>query len=84
MQYKYFQDPGHGWVEVPIAELRRLNIDDQISPYSYRNGHMAYLEEDCDFSAWAKAKREAGEDYDIKELHTNNDSIVRTFKPFGA
>lgn len=84
MKYKFFQDPGHGWVEVSIAELRRLNIDGQISPYSFRNGHFAYLEEDGDFSAWAKAKRAAGEDFDIVELHTNKDSIVRRFQPFGA
>ena len=82
MKYKFFQDPGHGWVEVPIAELRRLKIEGLISPYSYRNGHMAYLEEDCDFSAWAKAKRAAGEEFDIVELHTNNDSIVRTFRGY--
>jgi len=73
MKYKFFQDPGHGWVEVPIAELRRLKIDGDISPYSYRNGHMAYLEEDCDASAWIEAKR---------DLHTNNDSIVRTFRGY--
>ena len=82
MKYKYFQDPGHGWVEVPIAELRRLKIDGQISPYSYRNGHMAYLEEDCDLNAWAKAKRAAGEEFDIVELHANNDSIIRTFRGY--
>lgn len=84
MKYKFFQDPGHGWVEVPLAELRRLKIDGQISPHSFRNGHYAYLEEDCDFSAWAKAKRAAGEEFDIVELHTNNDSIVRRFQSFGA
>ena len=82
MQYKYFQDPGHGWIEVSIAELRRLKIDGQISPYSYRNGHFAYLEEDCDASAWAQAKRAAEEDYDIVELHSNKDSIIRTFKGY--
>ena len=82
MQYKYFQDPGHGWIEVPVAELRRLKIDGDILPYSYRNGHFAYLEEDCDASAWAQAKREAGEEYDIVQLHTNNDSIIRTFKGY--
>jgi len=84
MKYKFFQDPGHGWVEVPIAELRRLKIEGLISPCSYCNGHMAYLEEDCDASAWIEAKRAAGEDYDIVDLHTNNDSIIRRFQPFGA
>lgn len=82
MNYKYFQDPSHGWIEVPIAELRRLDVAEQISPYSYRNGHLAYLEEDCDFDVWIKAKINAGEEYNIVEHHTNNDSIVRTFKRY--
>jgi hypothetical protein len=82
MNYKYFQDPSHGWVEVPVAELRRLKIDDKISPYSYRNGNFAYLEEDCDFSLWLEAKRSAGEEFDLARLHTNHDSIVRTFRGY--
>jgi hypothetical protein len=82
MNYKYFQDPSHGWVEVPVAELCRLDVADKISPYSYRNGHLAYLEEDCDFSVWMEAKINAGEEYNIVEHHTNNDSIVRSFKGY--
>jgi hypothetical protein len=82
MNYKYFQDPSHGWVEVPIAELRRLNVADKISRYSHRNGHLAYLEEDCDFSVWMEAKKAAGEEYNIVEHNTNNDSIVRSFKGY--
>jgi len=82
MNYKYLQDPSHGWVEVPVAELRRLKIADAISPYSYRNGHFAYLEEDCDFSLWLEAKKDAGEDFHLVEHHTNNDSIVRSFRGY--
>ena len=26
MSYTYHQDPSHGWVEVPMAELRALGI----------------------------------------------------------
>ena len=82
MNYNYFQDPSHGWVEVPIAELRRLKVADKISPYSYRNGHLAYLEEDCDFSVWMEAKKAAGEEYNIVNHHTNTDSIVRSFRGY--
>lgn len=82
MNYKYLQDPSHGWVEVPVAELRRLKIADAISPYSYRNGNFAYLEEDCDFSLWLEAKKDAGEDFHLVEHHTNNDSIVRSFRGY--
>jgi hypothetical protein len=32
MSYRFIQDPGHGWAEVPIAELRALGIANAISP----------------------------------------------------
>ena len=44
--YIFTEDPGHGWLRVPLAELEP--IKDQISSYSYINGNYAYLEEDCD------------------------------------
>lgn len=80
--YKYHEDPGHGWIEVPITELRRLKIADRISPYSYRDGGIAYLEEDCDASVWVNAKTEAGEDIKTERVYTNHDSFVRDLKGF--
>lgn len=57
-EYRFIHDPGHGWLEVPVSELLALGIADQVSAYSYqsRNGLRAYLEEDCDFSLFARAK----------------------------
>lgn len=54
MTYKFYHDPSHGWLEVPLTELDDLNIADKISPYSYRseNRGMAYLEEDCDLTVY--------------------------------
>ena len=75
--YKYHEDPGHGWVEVPMTELRRLQIADKISPYSYRAGSIAYLEEDCDASLWVNAKTAAGEEIKIDSVRTNHDSFIR-------
>ena len=48
--YKFLIDAGHGWLEVPIKELR--DIKEDISEYSYIsfNGEKAYLEEDSDAS----------------------------------
>ncbi|KLT73575.1 hypothetical protein PL75_01060 [Neisseria arctica] len=56
--YNKYSDPGHGWLEVPIAELHALGIYKQISGYSYRNGQFAYLEEDCDLHLFRVAKQE--------------------------
>lgn len=56
--YTLHSDPGHGWLEVPIAELQELGIIGQITSFSYvsSDGETAYLEEDCDLSTFARAK----------------------------
>lgn len=55
--YRFFSDPGHGWLEVPVATLRKLGIAGQISAYSYvsEDGQTAYVEEDCDLARFAAA-----------------------------
>lgn len=55
--FKFYSDPGHGWLEVPVKTLRELGIAGQISPYSYisEDNAVAYLEEDCDLARFAKA-----------------------------
>ena len=58
--YKY-NDPSHGWLGVPMSELNRLGIAEKISPYSYRRGQMAYLEEDSDMPLYLAALDLAGE-----------------------
>ena len=52
MAYKYHIDPGHGWIEVPYAEIVALGIQDEISEFSYRDGDTCFLEEDCDAYLW--------------------------------
>jgi len=46
--YRFFEDAGHGWLEVPRAELVASTA--VISRYSYYDNStdMVYLEEDCD------------------------------------
>ena len=46
--YKFYCDPGHGWMAVKVQELHELGIMFKISSYSYLRGKTAYLEEDCD------------------------------------
>lgn len=57
-KYRFIEDPGHGWLEVPTTELAILGIRDQISAFSYLtiDGAFTYLEEDCDLSVFAEAK----------------------------
>jgi len=60
--YKSFEDPGHGWLEVPMSDLFELGIADAISPYSYfdKETSLAYLEEDLDASNFVASARAAG------------------------
>ena len=62
MKYRFIEDPGHGWLEVPFHEVQELEIEKKISGCSYvglLNGRlMIYLEEDCDASEFFKAYKE--------------------------
>ena len=61
--YPFVQDPGHGWVAVPLeelAELAKTNPHLVVSRYSYQEeleGQIVcWLEEDCDAPRWLAAK----------------------------
>lgn len=76
--YTYFQDPGHGWIQVPLAEIRDLGL--MPSHYSYTDGRYVYLEEDCDAPAWIKAREAAGCPVTpdmLRDVHQNNESHIR-------
>lgn len=57
-KYRFYEDAGHGWLSVPVDELVRLGIAEQISVYSYISPSLkyAYLEEDCDLTKFLEAK----------------------------
>lgn len=77
------EDPGHAWGEVPIKLLRELGIADQISAFSYRRGDLAYLEEDCDLSLFARTAEAAGYAITWDEEHfTNHESPIRHFRGY--
>lgn len=78
----FYTDPGHGWAAVAMQELFSLGIADKISPYSYRKGETAFLEEDCDFYTYMQAIK--GQPFEIKEHHTNNDSPIRNYRRYEA
>lgn len=51
----FHHDPGHGWLEIPIVWLAKLDLIEKISPYSYMHKDRVFLEEDCDYSAFVEA-----------------------------
>lgn len=85
MKYKFYYDAGHGWLEVDVEELKQLGIENKISQYSYRNGDKVYLEEDCDFFVFSKAKgwKSANDWKDlIEEISDGDESKIRTYEGF--
>ena len=57
----FIQDPGHGWLKVPLPEIESMNIGKSISGYSYRDTQFAYLEEDLDYSVYMEVRRATGQ-----------------------
>lgn len=86
LDIKYYNDPGHGWLEVHVNLLKRLKIVELISSCSYLSdgGILAYLEEDCDASILMKAAKEQGFKVNVNPVYENGYSFIRnlpTFKP---
>ena len=74
--YTYHQDPGHGWLEVPLQELTALGIQQQITSFSYMQADKAYLEEDCDMPVFLAALRKNGIAFKLREVHCNGVSFI--------
>jgi hypothetical protein len=84
LQVNYHQDPGHGWIEVPRAEVYRLGVANRISRCSYQQGDRVYLEEDCDAPLFIEAARADGIDVLPIDRHTDSDSPIRRMARFQA
>lgn len=75
-KYKFFHDPGHGWLQVPITEIKKLGLSDRISGYSYIHKGMVYLEEDCDAGKFVRAV--GRENIEIEEIY-QEDTPIRDY-----
>ena len=79
----FYEDPGHGWLKVPKALLRVLDIEDQISWYSYQKGDFAYLEEDCDYSLFQAAMNQTGREFSLVEhCSRERSSKIRSYEHY--
>ena len=85
-KYAFYEDPGHGWLKVSKADLKRLRIADKITPYSYMRDEYAYLEEDLDASTFVEALRKAGDTRKFQEMivehSANRMSKIRSYMPY--
>ena len=82
MKIRFYADPGHGWGKVKISKLRELGILDQISSCSFVRGEYAYLEEDCDLTAFCAAMRKQGKTVTFRAYLSNKSSRIRNYTRF--
>lgn len=75
MRLTYVQDPSHGWIAADLTLLIRLGLTGNLSPYSYREGSIVWLEEDCDAPMFITALRNAGISYEIADVHVQHTHI---------
>lgn len=75
--YTFHEDPGHGWLAVPVAEIVCTGLHTKISRYSFvsRDRETAYLEEDCDAPKFIKEIGLTREE--IRTVHSNSESFIR-------
>ena len=79
-RFDFVADDSHGWLKVPVRELQRLDIVDQISAYSYVRGDMAYLEEGRDMKVFTQARDQRGEgDIRMIEHSRKGQSRIRKY-----
>ncbi len=81
--YKFYADPGHGWLKVSKKELVNLGIADKITAYSYMKGEYAYLEEDLDLSTFVKALENTGIKFNCTGTTcANRQSRIRNYQNY--
>jgi len=81
-----FSDSGHGWLRVPLEDVRLACLQGlEISRFSYMTKKYAYLEEDCDLSAWINFRQIPDEvKKQWKHSWVNGESHIRRYERFKA
>ena len=84
-EYVLHEDEGHGWLAVPMDEIRPLLAAGvYISPYSYksRDGRIAYLEEDCDLGTFIRAREAQQKPVRYTVYRTQGECFIRGLPHF--
>jgi hypothetical protein len=83
--FKFYSDPGHGWLAVKRKLIEELGIATLITSHSYARGATVYLEEDCDVGTFVEAyKAEYGERPATVTKWTNKTSPIRSYARYRA
>ena len=86
MTFKFFSDPGHGWLRVDVASAQAVGLEpSSFSQFSYQWGHWLYLEEDMDASTFVKAYMvKHNRPPVIKEHNSDRPSVIRNYPRIAA
>ena len=74
--YNFVQDFGHGWVEVPLKDVKQSGVLKDITLYSYKNNKYAYLEEDLDAQTFLLAMESKGYTITLNNKHIEDFETV--------
>jgi hypothetical protein len=80
--YVFYQDPGHGWLEVPTKELKAMGLEERITPYSYQYQGKVYLEEDDDAQTFLDIRKLLPMKYAIQSKIIDYSCFIRNYSPY--
>ena len=86
-QFTFHEDAAHGWLEVSYKDVTDLNIQNEISEWSYinRTTETIFLEEDCDATLFLNEfKKEYGYKPELLEGKWYEESPIRKLPCFTA
>lgn len=79
LDFNFYSDAGHGWLEVDKGLLDVLGIADKITKWSYKNGRKVYLEQDCDAGTLFDALRKRKIMYRVEYIYEKDDSHIKRY-----
>jgi hypothetical protein len=77
--YVYHQDSGHGWLEVPVREIKAMGLENRITPYSYLDRDKVYLEEDLDAGTFLDIRKLLPKPVDFRNNYMDGMCYIRDF-----
>ncbi len=82
--YTKHVDGGHGWLRVPLEDIKNLGLYDKISHYSYFStlSGYAYLEEDIDADLFRSALMATGSSMVVNTVNDGDRSFIRNLNPW--
>lgn len=80
-----YNDPGHAWGKVSRKTLKKYELENLISSYSYqsKDRKWVFLEEDSDLSLFINRLRQNFKTIVVcRDFYTNNQSKIRNYPSF--